>query len=410
MAKKPTTVLGKVLHGLGSIWLAIALLVNLFLLTWLGTLEQVEKGIHQVQVEYFESWYVLAKAGNLPIKLLLPGGYITMGLFTLNLLIGGLVRIRKSKQTVGVIIAHVGIALLMLGGLVEHATSDYGRIVLHEGEEGNVFQEYGGWEVVIWDADATSGVEEYIIPQEHFADLSGDKMRTFQRAALPFDLVLTRYMVNCKPVRAVGIQPSAPVYEGLFLAEQDRDPENERNWSGVYAKVVKDQGTEIEESFLFALEKFPWTFEAGGKRWAIELRNTVHEMPFGLRLVKFTKEDHPGMTMARAYSSDVVRIDPDGTEHPVLIEMNKPLREKGLVVYQASYGPQNGMPGEPFSVLAVSKNPSDRIPWVAVSVIALGLFWTFISRLGSFLGKEKRRAAKAAKQTNAAGAEAKAAA
>ncbi|MDB4489521.1 hypothetical protein N9243_00960, partial [bacterium] len=91
MAKKPTTLIGKILSPLGSFWLAVALLVNLFLLTWLGTLEQVEKGIHQVQEEYFESWVVLAKAGKM--RLLLPGGYITMGLFTLNLLVGGMVRI-----------------------------------------------------------------------------------------------------------------------------------------------------------------------------------------------------------------------------------------------------------------------------------------------------------------------------
>ena len=66
MAKKPTTLMARILAPLGSFWLAVALLVNLFLLTWLGTLEQVEKGIHQVQEEYFESWIVFAKAAEGP--------------------------------------------------------------------------------------------------------------------------------------------------------------------------------------------------------------------------------------------------------------------------------------------------------------------------------------------------------
>ena len=409
MAKKPTTFLGKLMAHLGSFWLAIALLVNLFLLTWLGTLEQVEKGIHQVQVEYFESWFVLAKAG--PIKLLLPGGYITMGLFTLNLLIGGLVRIRKSTATIGIIIAHVGIAVMMIGGLVEHAAGDYGRIVLHEGEEGDEFQEYAGWEVAIWDADQSQGVQEYIIPAAEFSDLGGDKTRTFQRAELPFDLVLGRYMENCEPrtAAAVGVPPN-PVYDGLFLKEAARDKENERNLAGIYATAITAQGTSVQQSFLFGLEQYPWVVQAGGKNWAVELRHTVHPMPFRLRLVKFTKDDHPGMTMARSYSSDVIKIDPDGSEHPIRIEMNKPLREKGLVIYQASYGPQEGQPGEPYSVLAVSNNPSDRIPWVSVAIISFGLFWTFLTRLIGFLRKEKRRAAKAAKTPEAEGATAKAAA
>ncbi|MFT6110946.1 MAG: hypothetical protein ACJA2W_003875, partial [Planctomycetota bacterium] len=63
MAKKPKTLPGQLFAALGSFWLATALLVNLFLLTWFGTLEQVDKGIHAVQAQYFESWIVLAKAG-----------------------------------------------------------------------------------------------------------------------------------------------------------------------------------------------------------------------------------------------------------------------------------------------------------------------------------------------------------
>jgi len=76
--------------------------------------------------------------------------------------------------------------------------------------------------------------------------------------------------------------------------------------------------------------------------------------------------------------------------------MNKPLRSDGLIIYQASYGPPEGVPGEPYTVLAVSRNPSDRIPWISVAVIALGLIWTFLDRLFLFLGKERRRSAQAA--------------
>ena len=216
MAKKPTTPLGRLYATLGSYWLAVALLVNLFLLTWLGTLEQVDKGIHRVEEEYFESWWVLAKAG--PVKFWLPGGYITMGLFTVNLLIGGLVRIRKTRRTAGVIVAHIGIALMMVGGLVEHATSKYGRVALFEGQSNDQFEEYAGWELVIWDASKRTGVPEYLIPEEDFAELQGDDRRKFERDDLPFDLVLSRFFHNCQPRRAVGSGiPTSPVIEDYFL-------------------------------------------------------------------------------------------------------------------------------------------------------------------------------------------------
>ena len=72
--------------------------------------------------------------------------------------------------------------------------------------------------------------------------------------------------------------------------------------------------------------------------------------------------------------------------------MNEPLRDGGLVIYQASYGPQQGQPGEPYSVLAVSRNPSDRMPWISVSVIAIGLGLAMFDRLFEFIkrGRAKR--------------------
>lgn len=404
MAPKPKTPAGKFFAQIGSFWLAVLLLINLFLLTWLGTLEQVEKGINQVQKEYFESWYVFAKAGNWtmpftdgekPLTLLLPGGYPTMGLLAISLLVGGLVRIRKSRATIGVIIAHVGIALMLIGGLVEHRLSVYGFVKLEAGESNDQFQEYDGWEVAIWDADATRGVQEFTIPMSHFSDLEGDRTRKFERDELPFDLVLSRFMPNSTPRVAVNVGvPTAPVIDGLFLEETELSVESERNFAGVYATVIAEGGTLVENTFLFGLEEFPWTLSIGGKTWAISLRHAVHPMPYRITLDKFTKDDHPGLEMARAYSSDVTRTLPDGSERKVLIEMNQPLREGGLIVYQASYGPGPGKVGNPYSILAVSRNPSDRIPWVSVSIIAIGLLWTFIDRLLAFLGKEKRRAAK----------------
>ncbi len=390
MAKKPTTPLGRIYATFGSYWLAVALLVNLFLLTWLGTLEQVDKGIHRVQEEYFESWWVLAKAG--PIRFWLPGGYITMGLFTVNLLIGGLVRIRKTRRTAGVIVAHIGIALMMVGGLVEHATSKYGRVALFEGQSNDQFEEYAGWELVIWDASKRTGVTEYLIPEEDFDDLQGDERRKFERDELPFDLVLSRFFHNCQPRRAVGSGiPTSPVIEDYFLEALPREIEEERDARGVYVAAVTDGGANVEETFLWGRRPLPWTVQAAGKDWAVVLRRKAHSMPFSLRLEKFTKEDHPGMTMARSFSSDVTKILPDGTEEAVHIRMNEPLRDGGLVVYQASYGPPDGQPGEPYSVLAVSRNPSDRMPWIAVSVIAIGLALAMFDRLFEFVKRERKK-------------------
>jgi len=82
--------------------------------------------------------------------------------------------------------------------------------------------------------------------------------------------------------------------------------------------------------------------------------------------------------MPRSFESDVLV---DG-ERKVTISMNEPLRADGLVVYQASWGPQDAAPGARlFSTFAVVRNPADSLPLVACIVIALGLVFHFTRKL-----------------------------
>ena len=109
-----------------SFGLATATLSLLLLLTFLGTLEQAEYGLVASQARYFESlfvdridigacWRALAlnayfDIGNIVLPIyILPGGYTLMAVLFVNLLLGGIVRIRKSPKTIGVIISHFAI-------------------------------------------------------------------------------------------------------------------------------------------------------------------------------------------------------------------------------------------------------------------------------------------------------------
>ena len=94
---------------LSSMKLAVVLLVLLGLLTWLGTLAQIEDGLWKAQKEYFESWFLIADlelgwwgqplfAGDdgkgFVLRIPLPGAYPVMALLFVNLLVGGMVRLR----------------------------------------------------------------------------------------------------------------------------------------------------------------------------------------------------------------------------------------------------------------------------------------------------------------------------
>ena len=111
-------------------------------------------------------------------------------------------------------------------------------------------------------------------------------------------------------------------------------------------------------------------------------------MPFALVLDRFTKVDHPRMGMPRSFESDVT-VHEMSTSRQVTISMNEPLREAGLVVYQASWGPSTAGPGDPlFSTLSVVRNPADQLPLVGCIVIAAGLLLHFGRRLGRWVRTE----------------------
>ena len=128
----------------------------------------------------------------------------------------------------------------------------------------------------------------------------------------------------------------------------------------------------------------------GDREWGISLRHERYQMPFTIVMDVFTKEDHPRITMAKEFSSDVTVIEEESSR-PVKISMNEPLRDQGLVLYQSSWGPSTARPGEPlFSTLSVVRNPADQYPLYACIVIAVGLLVHFSRKLTRYVRSESR--------------------
>lgn len=388
----------KAFRILSSFGLTCIILVFLGLLTWLGTLEQVDRGLYQVQKDYFESFFLIYRVGFLGIPL--PGANLLLCALFVNLICGGIVRLRKSWSRVGILVGHVGIGLLLLSGFVKLYFSDYGQMTLYEGQRANTFSDYNLWELAITRDLGDGQIEEFLVPEEDFVDLTSARPVTLHRAGLPFDLEISNFMVNCWPEpKNPGFMVTSPVVEGIFLRPLAVRPAQEQNVAGLYAVAVDKITGERHEGILWGLRRSPstaaartpWTVVAGGDTWGIELRHKIHTMPFGLQLEVFTKEDHARMDgNPKWFSSDVLVMDGE-TERPLQISMNQPLRKDGYVVYQASWGPPDAGPMEPlFSSLAVSRNPSDKYPLIACIVIAVGLLWHLSRKLGKYIRSEAR--------------------
>lgn len=383
-------VLDAVVKGLSSLWLSVTLLILLALLTWLGTLEQVHTGLYEVQRKYFESLFLVHHAGSVPI--LLPGAMLVMGVLFVNLVLGGIVRLRKGWATAGVLVTHVGIIMLLVAGIVKTWYAEDGHVTLYEGEKANTFQSYQRWEVAITEDLGDGRVREFVAPEEAFLGATGATPATFTPAALPFDVQLGRFQKNCR-VQPKGpmFDAPTPVVDGAFLQPVPVSTQAEQNIAGLYVTLVEKQGGKRHEGLLWGREEAPWTVEAGGKRWAVELRRERYPMPFTIALVDFIKEDHPRIDMPKSFSSDVTVVE-SGSTRPVRISMNEPLRAGGLVVYQSSWGPADAPPGTPlFSTFAVVSNPADQYPLYACIVIALGLTLHFSRKLARYVRSEAKK-------------------
>lgn len=418
----------RLLQLLSSMKLAVVLLVILGVLTWLGTLAQIEGGLWQTQKDYFESWGLIAE---LPlsfwgtdigtgekawaIQIPLPGAYPVMLLLFINLLVGGMMRLKWRVNNAGVLITHVGIALLLVAGFVKLEYSYSGALSLFETPsegpevenrlyESSSFVSFHDYELALL-KDSGETYEERVVPE---SELLAAKRHTVLLAGdgLPFELQVHHFLENCRPLpKGPMVRATTPVLDpgdngpGVYLEPMKINAAREMNVAGAYVRVMV-AGKPHAEGIVYGAEmrpresrRYPFTFEVDGTRYALDLRRVMFDLPFSVRLERFVKRDHPGTMMAADYRS-FVSVDDGGQKRDAQIYMNTPLRKDGFVVYQTSWGPQiNGRPagGPPwFSVFEVAANPSDQWPMYACWVIGLGIFVHMLMKLLRFLNSSTR--------------------
>ena len=397
----------KVLTFLSSFGLAAVILILLLLLTWMGTLQQQYDPIYEVQEKYFRSLFVVHYvAGKYPLPLL--GGYLLLPLLFLNLLLGGLMRMRKGASTLGVFIVHLGIVILFAGSFVEDQLSTKGAMQVWEPRPGDArdvagdYQSYEEWEVAVIRSENDGGTTEFVIPYGAFNGLDADDTGRYYTAELPFDVYLSDFMENSSlqrnPVSGPGESPYILSAEEPVSAEQKNAGRG--NVAGLRARLVEKGSGKAHHGVLWGGRGDTFRLNTQGQPWSVTVRKRSWDLPFTIQLTKFVHEVHPGTGMPRRYSSYVTMI-PDaelGTpQRDVHITMNEPLREAEYTLYQSGWGPQMGAPGRRmFSVFAVVRNPSDQVPLYACIVIGLGLIIHFGRKLWLYLKNESRKRTAAA--------------
>lgn len=328
----------------------------LMIIMILGTVAQRYIGLHEAEKLFFTSWVIWI--GPLPV----PGMYPLIGIIALGLCAKLALYSPWCKAQAGIIIAHAGVLLLLLGGLLTALTSEEGFIMLREGEMTRSVADYHARELAI----IKNNVSLLQVPLAALHD--GLELH---HEAIPFALRIESFCRNCTPSARAEQDPHyKDLAAKLIMTPAPLQPQDEDNQAGVMVAV---SGVDAQQDGVYlsheVMPRKP-SIVVGDDTFSIALRKVPRDLPFEVTLNHLSKQTHPGTDMAREYQSDITVKEQSGITWPASIRMNEPLRTHGYTLYQSSFVETQGAK---FSVLAVVKNKGWLFPYMSSMLIAIGL-------------------------------------
>ncbi len=351
--------------------LTVICLAFLMVLTFWGTLYQVQNGLFAAQQRFYNSYLILL-GGFVPF----PGTQLVLAVLLINL-VGYLVKLMlKERLKIGIALTHLGILILLLGGAITHHFAELTQLTLLEGETSSVSSAYNDWEIAAWKQE---GDTRDVWAMDADSLKAGDVV---DFPALNLEIEVESFFQNAKAFQSAALGDVKNRMGITSLEPVPLEKEPERNIAGgVFAVRQTNVSSERPRRLLLYGEDISeQPFKINGDDYVFALRHRRHVLPVTVTLLDFQREMHPGTELARSFSSRVA-VASDGGERNLTLSMNKPLRYRGYTVYQASYSELPN--GQQSSTFAVAKNYGRLIPYIATSIVVLGMIVHFVAMLVS---------------------------
>lgn len=408
---RPVSLGWKVLTVVASLRATVVLFVLALILIFFGTMAQMDEGIHTVLHKIFRCWiawiptrtvvrfgqvffgvdrHIIPSGRVFPF----PGGYILGGLLLINVIAAHIVRFRYSWRRSGILLIHVGVALLLVGELVTGLFAIEGRMTLLNGGSSSYTEDYHKVELAFVDPSDPKTDSVVVVPGSMLHE--GSQVHDDR---LPVDIEVGHFMVNSGLKDNPKPEDIGPVNAGagrkLAAIEQPAvsgTDSDKVDIPSVYVTFRDKDSTEKPKTYLMSLHLREQTVKVGAKSYEVSLRFQRTYRPYTFKLVKFHHDFYPGTSIPSNFSSQVRILDPDSKEDRAAdIYMNNPLRYRGETFYQAGFiphptrkdGPDQG------TILQVVYNPGDWMPYISCTLVSVGMVVHFLLHL---VGFAKRRA------------------
>jgi hypothetical protein len=393
-----------------SLRLTVVCLALALILVFVGTLAQVQIGLYAAQSEYFRSFFVYwtPKGTNWKIPFL-PGGWLIGLVLLVNLLAAHIKRFHLSRKKIGIILIHAGLILLLGGQFLTEVFQVESQMRLEPGDVKNYSESARKNELAVIDTTDPDKDRVVAIPESLVAQ--GGEIRTPE---LPFTLRVEKYYPNSSPAgpmtgESEKIKSADGIGRRLFFSSQPvtRRMDSE-DLPATLVQAVSDKGpigewvvstwftrwpaftelqTDIGSIMPDVKVSAPQTFAFNGRTYEIALRPARYYNPYSVKLLAFNHDRYPGTDVPKNFSSRIHLNNPaTGEDRDILIYMNNPLRYHGQTYFQAGFEP-----GDTGTILQVVRNPASLTPYIACSLVALGLVVQFLMHLFGFARKRAQQ-------------------
>ncbi|QDS96178.1 Cytochrome c biogenesis protein CcsA [Roseimaritima multifibrata] len=306
----------------------------------------------------------------------------------------------------GNVLLHFGVALLMVGQFAYGDRQLEQKLNLGEGEASNTVINISKVDLSFMDNSDPKNTKVVAVPSSQL-QVAFEDGSVISDPAIPFDIKVPAFYVNSTLVDPAEVETNlATAGIGLELAVVEARMEggvsSTPNVASAYVELLaKDSGDSLgtflvtqfinDGKSLFATDR-PDEFEdvtADGITYEMGLRFRRIAKPYWVKLIDVRRNDYAGSSTAQSFSSVIRMIDTEtGEDRKERIWMNNPLRYRGETFYQQDYTPMPG--GKERTGLQVVRNSGWLIPYLACSIVGVGLLFHFAGTLGRYISRRDR--------------------
>ena len=264
---------------------------------------------------------------------------------------------------------------------------------IKEGETVSHSSDFRLNELALIDHSSTEEDKVYALSESFLQSKSG---ATIPSGPLPFKINVKDYWPN---VSLVGKEKegytrieASSGFNNVFLKAMPPETAMDRRDVGAAILEIMD-GDAILGEWLVATVLDPQKFNYQGKEFSVGMRAKRYYEDFSLTLLKATHENYTGTMEPKNFASRV-RLQNEGTgeDREVLVYMNHPLRYHGLTFFQHQMSAnemvrRRGLTAT--STFQVVQNPTWLTPYLACTMVGVGLTTQFMVHLIGFTRKRR---------------------